>query len=252
MLGFIRRRIWCWWYRRLVRRGFVITSARTPLTDRDYVLGFICKQSPDVVLDIGANEGQFASKLRAAGYRGRIVSFEPQAQPYAALARKTSADENWECHQMALGAGTGELTMHVSGSSVSSSLYPIGKRHVQLMPESLEVKSEAVRSERLDDWTARRSDILAGNLFVKIDVQGYEAPLLRGASRVLRVAKAVYIELIFAELYDGQSKYHDVMRLLEEAGLRFFALMDVNACPKTDEFLWADALFVRPGSYETL
>ena len=48
----------------------------------------------DLVLDAGASDGGFASELRDAGYRGRIISFEPLEKPYRSLLAKARKDDN--------------------------------------------------------------------------------------------------------------------------------------------------------------
>jgi FkbM family methyltransferase len=69
------------------------------------------------VIDVGANSGQYAGGLRAAGYRGRIVSFEPLSEPYGQLAAASSKDADWDCRQLALGRRPGTTTINVSEDS---------------------------------------------------------------------------------------------------------------------------------------
>ena len=93
----------------------------------------IRERGVDLVLDVGANDGPFARQLREAGYRGRIVSFEPQAAAYAALRGAAAADPLWECRNVAVGADEGEVVLNIAANSSSSSLFemsaaPCGKR----------------------------------------------------------------------------------------------------------------------------
>jgi hypothetical protein len=67
-----------------------------------------------LVIDVGANSGQYASGLRAAGYAGRIVSFEPLSEPHGRLAAASSRDADWDCRQLALGRRPGTRTINVS------------------------------------------------------------------------------------------------------------------------------------------
>ncbi len=205
---------------------------------------FIAALKPDVLLDIGANAGQFATQARAAGYHGRIVSFEPQPAAFAALAARAARDPAWECHRMALGDTEGELSLHVSGYSESSSLLPIGQLHVELMPKTAEVGTIPVPVARLDRL-AGSLGLLGTRFALKFDVQGYELPALRGCGDLLPRALGAVVELNFAPLFDGQSNYYEVMHLLENAGLRFVGLANCNLHPDTHELLWADGLFAR-------
>src|SRR5580704_2367040 len=63
----------------------------------------------DLVLDIGANCGQFAQQCRANGYRGEIISFEPASSAHASLVLAAAADPLWTvADRVALGATNGE------------------------------------------------------------------------------------------------------------------------------------------------
>jgi FkbM family methyltransferase len=224
--------------------GHTHVRADRPWAPPDAPLRFITARRPDVVLDVGANHGQFAAGLRAAGYAGRVVSFEPQPEAFAALQRRAAADPAWECHPFALGDVEELHPMHVSGFSESSSLLPIGKAHVDLMPSTRVVGCLSVSVKRLDQVADRLG--LAGRRFVlKLDVQGYESAVLRGAGEWLGQADAAVVELNFAPLFDGQSAYYEVMDALETAGLRFFSLVGFSFHPTTNAILWADGLFAR-------
>jgi FkbM family methyltransferase len=219
-----------------------LTSSRW--SDPQFPMRKIVELGPDVVLDVGANEGQFVDWLRAAGYGGRVVSFEPQRAVFEALARRAAAQPCWECHRVALGAAAGSLPMHVSAFSLSSSLLPIGKLHVDLMPQTAEVGIEEVPVVRLDEW-AGAAELVGKRIFLKLDVQGFELPVIQGAAGLLPYVEGALVELDFATLYDGQSKYYEVMSALEAAGLRFVGLSGANVHPVTADILWADAFFER-------
>src|SRR5215472_6069643 len=78
------------------------------------------RRSIDVVLDVGANKGQFGKQLRGLGYRGRIISFEPLSDAFSALSQTASGDPMWTCHNFALGDLASSATINVSANSHSS------------------------------------------------------------------------------------------------------------------------------------
>lgn len=89
----------------------------------------------DVILDVGANAGQFAVSLRESmGYRGEIVSFEPLPDAFAHLRSFAVQDPAWEAHNVALGEADGELTLNVSKNRVSSSF--LAMRQTTARPSS--------------------------------------------------------------------------------------------------------------------
>lgn len=245
MLGTVRRRARTLLTKALESRGYRVVPGNLPWAIDGFGYRAIRACGVGTVLDIGANAGQFAAGLRASGFAGRIASFEPQKAAFAALTEAAKGDAFWECHRLGLGAAPGRLTMHISAFSPSSSMLPIGKRHVELFPFTAEAGTEEVEVVRLDDWLAARGE-LPGGLFLKIDTQGYETPVLEGATRAIQSAVGVQVELNFAELFDGQSRYYDVMATLDRAGLKLFSLLDVSLAPEHKGYLWGDGLFLRP------
>ena len=232
----------------LASKGLVLLDANnTGLGfDKAAMLRIISNRGATTILDVGANEGQFVQWLREAGFTGKFVSFEPQPEPFLKLVANSADDDAWECHNIGLSDKLGRMDMHISNWSVSSSLLPIGQHHLDIMPGAAEIRIVPVDVMRLDDWAEERRLLkTCGKLFLKIDVQGYEMPVLLGCPSVLHAVDGVLVELNFTELYDGQSKYYDVMRLLEEVGLKFVGLFDPGLDAKTREVLWADGLFLR-------
>jgi FkbM family methyltransferase len=226
--------------------GHALVPSDLPWVQPFFVHRTILARRTSLVLDIGANEGQFVHMLRKVGYVGGAVSFEPQPHPFAVLSRACAADPAWECHNLGIGDTPGQLEMHVSGFSPSSSFLPIGKQHLELMPNTAEVGAITADVVRLDDWLSAHGKSPGGPVFLKIDVQGFETSVIRGGPRTVAAADGALVELNFADLFDGQSKYYEVMALLQEAGLQFFGLFDPNLDPVSRAVLWADGLFLRP------
>ena len=107
--------------------------------------------SIDLVLDVGANSGHYASELRAHGYAGRIVSFEPLESAHAQLAAAAEGDLRWRvAPRMALGDAEGKIDIHVAGNSLSSSILDMLPEHERAAPGSAYVGSETVPVRRLD------------------------------------------------------------------------------------------------------
>lgn len=198
----------------------------------------------NLVLDVGANEGQFASELRATGFEGRIVSFEPLPDEYAVLEGRASRDDRWECRRLAIGERSGEAQIHVAGNRQSSSLLPILERHVNALPSSAYVGTEKVEMVRLDDLA---DELLGedGRVFLKLDAQGYEERILAGAEATLRHCPVLETELSLVPLWEGQPLLGEMVESLRSKGYSCLGFEDVISDPDTAQVLQVDGLFAR-------
>ncbi len=178
------------------------------------LIGFVHDRDIDVVLDVGANVGQFGENLRARGYRGKIVSFEPLASAYRTLAEKAQADGNWEVHRLALGAVSGTATLNVSEASTYSSLMPIANVAMLHDPSAVTTRKETIEIRTLDEIFP----VLSGNVLLKIDTQGYERQVLEGARQRLPVIKGILMELPIINLYEGTWNFHEAIEFMVNAG----------------------------------
>jgi FkbM family methyltransferase len=197
------------------------------------------------VVDAGASSGHYARLLRAAGYRGAIVSFEPLAGPYRHLAERAHEDPLWTCHRLALGDKSKVATINVSGNALSSSLLEMTELHEANAPGSTTVATEQINVVRLDDIADELLDVGSWPAFLKLDLQGYELAALRGAEETLERMNAVEVELSLVELYRGQALLPDVFEHLAERGFRCVGLDPVFVDRESGYALQVDGLFVR-------
>lgn len=198
----------------------------------------------NLVLDVGANRGQYARELRSGGYGGRIVSFEPLPDAFAELAEALAPDPLWQGWQVALGDEDGRVEVHVSANSVSSSILESSDALVAAAPSAAYVASCVTDLARLD--TIAGSLLKADeNVYLKLDVQGYELSVFRGAPQTLRRIAAIECELSLVRLYGGQALLHEVVAHLSEAGFGTVWLEKELIDPRTGRLLQLDGLFVR-------
>ena len=238
------------WIRKAVRStGFDVITYR-PARSKDYALQkFLHGYRINLLLDVGANEGQFAQATFAAGYNGRILSFEPISTIHQKLSANAATNPRWQVHApVALGAEPGELEINVSGFSPSSSLLPMTETHLNADPSTAYVRKEKVAIRRLDDCIETELDTPEQRIFLKLDVQGFEAQALQGAPRTLAQALGVLMEVSFAELYQGQELFLEACQRMQNAGFSVFGLYPEFSNPQTGQLLTADALFYRPGN----
>ena len=197
----------------------------------------------DTIIDVGANAGQFAAELRAHGCHNKIISFEPLSLAHEALSKAAANDAHWVVHpRTALGAEEGEATINIAGNSASSSLLPMNRAHSEAAPYSAYVGAERVAVTKLDIAVA---NIDFERAFLKIDTQGFELDVLRGATLTLGRTVGLLIEMSLVELYEGQPLWFELIEWLKVRGFALHALNQGFVHPETLRTLQVDGVFVR-------
>jgi len=237
---------------RQVRKLFGLTG--TPLYRRGLAQGvaaaiehapLLAALQPRFVVDIGANVGQFSLAVRRHCPLAPIVAFEPLARAAARYRRLFAGDGAVRLEQVAVGAAAGAATMNVSRRDDSSSLLPIGPLQTATFAGTERVGTERVTVAPLSTYLTA-ADILAGAL-LKIDVQGYELPVIEGCGALLAAFDHVYVELSFIELYEGQALAGEVMARLDALGFRLTSLRNPTL-DAAGAVIQADFLFMRRGA----
>ena len=198
----------------------------------------------DVVLDVGANIGQYSRKLIRSGYKGRIVSFEPLPDAFEVLRESRTGIAQWQIENFALGGENTTATLNIAGNSMSSSLQDMCDEHVAAAPESAYISSVDVQVKRLDDVF---DDYVQPNerCYLKLDVQGHEHHVLQGASGCLDRILAVQMEVSLEMLYEGQQLWRESIQTMEDLGYQLMTLEPGFRDRKTGAMLQADGIFVR-------
>jgi FkbM family methyltransferase len=171
-----------------------------------------------LVVDVGANIGQYAAALRASGYRGRILSVEPLADAHARLAAAAARDADWiVADRAALGAAPGRLTINVSANSDMSSALAFTAEAQRVFDSDRFVTRESVELTTVDAVLgvyARPTD----RIFLKSDTQGYDLEVLRGAAAGLRIIEGVQFEASLHPIYEGEPDWRTVVDFTESYG----------------------------------
>lgn len=203
----------------------------------------------DVVLDVGANIGQYARKLIRSGYQGRIVSFEPLPDAFAVLSESRRGISQWHAENFALGGENTTATLNVAGNSMSSSLQDMCDEHVEAAPESAYIASVDVQVKRLDDVFGQF--VSPGErCYLKLDVQGHEHHVLAGAAECLESVMAIQMELSMEHLYEGQQLWQDSIASMQQLGYRLMTMEPGFRDRRTGVMLQADGIFVRDSAIQ--
>lgn len=195
---------------------------------RDTLRRMLNMLSIDCVLDVGANHGQFGNLLRDIGYEGWIVSFEPVREPFKDLSIQAIARPPWRVFQYALGSKNGQAEINlIESDDMTSFLTPLGP--TEAIPENRVVGKESVEVRRLDSiFDECMAGIDARNIYLKIDTQGFDIEVLRGAEGVLPQLKGAQTEVSFIPIYHRMPHHIESILAFEARGFSVVDFMPVS------------------------
>jgi FkbM family methyltransferase len=222
-------------------RWFGIDVGRHHPGDRELVR-LLARYEIDVVLDVGAHRGDFGAMLREAGYRGRIVSFEPLREPRAELRHRAASDDTWSVLPYGLGDRTGQAILNVCGDfGPASSLLPMLPRH----PRTVHTGKAVVETRRLDELWEQL--IAPGErVFLHLDVQGYEAQVLGGVGRFADEICGVRMGAPLVPLFAGGRLFDELLALArDQLGLTLMSLAPGLTDPNDGRMLRCDLVLLR-------
>lgn len=184
--------------------------------------------SINVVLDVGANSGQYRDFLRdRVGFAGVIHSFEPQPLLSQVMQEASKKDGRWHVHGCALGSKSADMTLHVAARDTFSSFREPEVDGSPQFASSVAVSSDIVVPVcRLDDLTLEGMD---GAIYLKCDTQGFDLEVIKGAERTLKRIRAMQFELAFRPLYAGVPPYQEVLAYVGDQGFDVSAFFPVSS-----------------------
>ncbi len=195
-----------------------------------------------MVVDVGANRGQFALAARQCFPKARIVSFEPLVGPSDRFQRVFVRDGQVVLHSVAVGPERKKVAIHISAKDDSSSLLPITPIQTAFFPGTQEVEVATVQVAPLPTYLSD-SEIYSPAL-LKLDVQGYELLALKGCESLLECFEFIYAECSFVELYSGQALADEVVAWLQERSFRLRGVYNL-VYDRTGRAVQGDFLFER-------
>jgi FkbM family methyltransferase len=163
---------------------------------------------PKVIFDVGANVGQSARKYLKEFAKAQVYSFEPVAQNYAELVANLSS-ARFKPVNLALGAQRTKARMDIT--SGRSDMFQIS-----------EAGTEPVEVSTIDDYWGEPID------FLKIDTEGYDLEVLKGAERALREKRvgAVQVEAGMNPMNQRHVPFETFKIFFEERDYMLFAFYD--------------------------
>jgi len=198
----------------------------------------------DLLVDVGANEGQYVRRTRTWGYQGEIISFEPIKSVFKVLDAKTNLDEKWQAINCALSDESKQAVINVSENTVSSSLLEMNEEHLKNEPSSRYVREEEITIKRLDEV----EELISRNIqngYLKVDVQGLERNVVNGAGDLLDRFSVVEMESALRPLYKGEPDLREMILFMEERGFIVYNMFPAFLNFDTGQLLQVDCIFAQ-------
>ncbi len=220
-----------------------------PNTQEDLrLVRFLQRFKVDLVLDVGANRGQFAKRLLAEGFTGRIVSFEVLPEAHAILTAAAAGVANWVvAPRLALSDRPGTAKFHVTAGDSASSLFMPSADLAALTPQARLASTIEVPTERLDN-VVRDLGLDVRGAFLKLDVQGSELLVLSGAPDTVGGVAGLLTEMSLSSIYDGQPGAPQTLDLIFDAGFEIWDVWPGYRNPVSHRLDQVDIVCFRAGA----
>jgi FkbM family methyltransferase len=216
-----------------IREGnlFVADYKDVPLMmERCHLRRFFDHFRVDCIFDVGANAGQYAEMVRSLGFAGPIISYEPIPALARELRAKAARDGNWHVEELALDDAERQATFHVMAGSQFSSLKLPSASETDRFRELNRIAEEVpLTTARLaDQYDAYARRLGFRRPFLKMDTQGNDLAVARGAGERLQHFVGIQSELAFKRIYDDQSGYRAALDYYHSQGFELSALVPNN------------------------
>ena len=196
-------------------------------------------------IDVGAHTGSFAGELLRSGLFARVIAFEPNPVNADALAAIASLDSRLDVVRAAVGESAGDGELHCDANTATGSLLVYRDDYSTDGP----IRQLAVTVVSLDGFRAGTRADAAPVRLLKVDTQGHDLAVIRGAGRLLASDRPVVIvEMIYVPMYAGQAEPEDILAAMRASGYQLYTLFNIHATIE-GRLAYADALFV-PREYE--
>lgn len=195
-----------------------------------------------IILDVGGADGVTAVKFSKEFTKARVYVFEPLKSNLEVLKKNIEPYKNITLFPIALGSEKKHTTINVTHRITSSSLLQVNTGEFkddyissQLAPES----KEEIMLDTIDNLVNENEKVLV----LKMDVQGFELEVLKGAKKTLKNTMLVMAEFQNHKLYSGAPMYYDIDKYLIDNG--FTLLMYIPSLIQNHKQLEWDAIYIN-------
>ncbi|GAB2778934.1 [alpha-L-fucopyranosyl-(1-_3)-alpha-L-rhamnopyran osyl-(1-_3)-2-O-methyl-alpha-L-rhamnopyranosyl] dimycocerosyl phenol-phthiocerol 2'''-O-methyltransferase [Rhabdobacter roseus] len=181
---------------------------------------FALSSSFSTIVDVGANKGQFAFAATRFFPNARVFSFEPVPETFTRLEKNIRKIPQIQAFQYGLGSTNGEINFYQNAHSHASSALPVSDFQKNEIPITAETTLIKVPIKRLDDVVQEWNMSLDGPILLKLDVQGYEKEVLKGASEFIKRVDYLLFEASFVSMYEGEPLFEEMHDFVRGLGFR--------------------------------
>ena len=190
------------------------------------------------VIDIGSNKGQFSILSRYYFPKAKIYSFEPQNHILSIQKKNFLYDKNIKFFQMGLGNEKCNKKFYVTNREDSSSFLEPKNKHIN----TYKVKNfKNIKINKLQNIIKKNK--FKKKVLVKLDVQGFELEVLKGAKKLLQSIDYIITEISYQNIYKNQVTGGDLNIFLRKNN--FVKVKNINITKFGKKLFQSDALFVR-------
>lgn len=214
------------------------------------VLKALLRHHPiETVFDVGAHWGESAASFVAAFPAATVHSFEPFGESFQRLAATTVHFQRIRAYKLGMSDNPGIQPFFASEETVLNSLLPVASEW--LWKSNPLHQSENIEVTTLDTFC--QTNVIPRIDILKVDVQGAEARVLKGAKTLLEqgAIRAIRLEVLFFDMYQGQASLDELFRMLTDFGYQFCGMYEEFIDPH-GRLLWADVLFVHRTEFASL
>lgn len=194
----------------------------------------------DCVIDVGANTGQYRNLLRSEiSYTGTIISIEPDPDNAQKLrqAAESLQDKKWKIYEFALGDEESVMKLNIMAERVFNSfLEPDNSATDKFAHQNSIVRTIDVDVHTLNKIIPEiQKEHSVSNIFLKLDTQGYDLKILKGANSVLDKIVGIQTELSFMPIYKNSASATDSLSMLKSLGYEVSGIYPIDE----ERFLYA-------------
>ncbi len=201
---------------------FYIFRTAVSLSSMQIVYSFkkLCSKNIETLIDVGANQGQFATAWKAFFPNTTVHSFEPVPSTFNKLQSNVLDISGVKVYNCGLGSKSGKLNIYRNAHSHASSFLRVSSFQKEKIPSTSDETLEEVSISTLND-IFKFGDM--GPTVLKLDVQGFETEVLKGANEILKKVNYIIIEMSFIPMYDGEVLFSEMNDFLGRLGFEVVA-----------------------------